>query len=265
MSNEKLNEQDVIALTREMFHAYYSGNMEPWFSRLCKQSVWIGHSEPALFGDVAIRERFRKMEGHVLNVLKEEIFQVQIKDNTALVCGRYVTGEPDGSFESQVYFTMCYWMAGEELKLMHQHMSHDFIKIEGKNTEVVSVDDATMQFIKKLLLDRQDRQEVKKIALPSGRQCMFVDIDSIIYIQSQGRNTEVYCVDRTITCNTSIGELSEQLPDKFYMVHRGYIVNTIYVNSIKRYELGLFFGITIPIPAQKYMQVKEEIKHQMLT
>lgn len=254
MVNEKLNEQNVVVLTKKLFHAYFSGDPEPWFARLCNQSVWIGHGEPTLFGAAAIRERFQEVTGHRSTIIREEHFPVQIKDNTAIICGQFVIGGPGNSLEYTIYYTMYYSMVGQELKIMHQHMSHDFIRTEEDHSKVYNMDRTYYLFIKKLLLEQRT---VRRITIQSSRQSMFVDPFSILYIHSQGKKTEVYCVDRVISCNTPIGELAEMLPEEFYQVHRGYIINTLYVTGLKRYEVSLVSGVTIPIPAQKYMQVKK--------
>ena len=34
--------EDTVAITREITHGYYAGNLEPYFSRLCSKSVWLG-------------------------------------------------------------------------------------------------------------------------------------------------------------------------------------------------------------------------------
>ena len=34
--------EDTVALTREITHGYYAGNFEPYLSRLCPKSVWLG-------------------------------------------------------------------------------------------------------------------------------------------------------------------------------------------------------------------------------
>ena len=68
------------------------------------------------------------------------------------------------------------------------------------------------------------------------------------------------CLDRVIACNSSIGEIVNELTDEFYPVHRGYIVNTHYIIAIRRFEVELISGICIPIPAANYMTVKENLQ-----
>lgn len=135
MVKKKITKEEVAVLTRKLFHLYYSGNLEPWFSYLCTDSVYIG------------------------------------------------TGEP-----------------------------------------------------------------------------IFVNPFTILYVQSHGKKTELICVDRIIHCNSSIGALAKELPAVFYQIHRGYLVNTRYITAIRRFEVELLLGITLPIPALTYMQVKQDLQ-----
>lgn len=50
--------EDTVALTKEIVHAYYQGNPEPWFRRLCSKSVWATTGERIIAGGEAIREHY---------------------------------------------------------------------------------------------------------------------------------------------------------------------------------------------------------------
>ena len=40
MATEKINLEKVAALTKELFHAHYAGDLDKWFSYLCPDSVY---------------------------------------------------------------------------------------------------------------------------------------------------------------------------------------------------------------------------------
>ena len=72
MATEKINLEEVAALTKELFHAHYAGDLEKWFSYLCPDSVYLGTGEPLLFGGDAIREHFKGFTGKAVSVVQEE-------------------------------------------------------------------------------------------------------------------------------------------------------------------------------------------------
>lgn len=63
-----------------------------------------------------------------------------------------------------------------------------------------------------------------------------------------------------ISCNSPIGELAGELPEAFYPLHRGYLVNTLYIVAIRRFEAELISGISILILALAYTQVKQDLQ-----
>ena len=49
--------EDTVAISREITHGYYAGNFEPYLSRLCPKSVWLGTGGRVLIGGDIIRAR----------------------------------------------------------------------------------------------------------------------------------------------------------------------------------------------------------------
>ncbi len=52
---KQINLEEITALTKELFHAHYAGDLERWFDYLCPDSIYLGTGEPMLFGGSAIR------------------------------------------------------------------------------------------------------------------------------------------------------------------------------------------------------------------
>ena len=70
-------------------------------------------------------------------------------------------------------------------------------------------------------------------------------------------------MDKVISCNSKIGELEQDLPKVFYPLHRGYLVNTLYIVAIRRFEAELISGISSPIPALTYTKVKQDLQQRI--
>lgn len=256
MAKEKIKLENVEKLTKEIFHEYYSGNLELWFSYLCNESIWIGHGEPLLFGGDAIRKHFQKFQFLQSVILKEEYHPMRLGSDAVAVCGQFVLGEPDRSYQATTFFTIVFRRVDGELKIVHQHHSYEFTPKDTENKDgALNMELNTTQFVKNLLLEHHTETQ---IPIKSGRQTLYVNPSSVIYVQSQGKRTELICADRLISCSYSISELSQLLPADFYPVHRGYLVNIRYVTALRRFEVELVSGITIPVPARTYMKVKKD-------
>ena len=164
----------------------------------------------------------------------------------------------EGSFRVINHFTISYRIIGGELKMVHQHNSYEYM--QPSESKVLNLDVNTTQFVRSLLLERPSG---RRIPIRSGTQTIFVNSNTVLYVQSQRRKTEFVCIDRVISCNSSIGEIAKELPDLFYPIHRGYLVNTLFIVAIRRFEVELISGLCIPIPSLTYMKVKEDLLHKI--
>lgn len=258
MAKKKIDIAEVAALTKELFHAHYAGELEKWFSYLCTDSVYLGTGEPMLFGGDAIREHFKGFEGKPVDIVQEEYYPVALGEQAAQVCGEIIVENKKGLFRVVNHFTIGWRIVSKELKMVHQHNSYEYMR-QGENGEsgALKWDINTMQFVRNLLLETPPQ---KRMAIRSGRQVLFVNPYTILYVQSQDKRTELVCVDKVITCNSTIGEMKKELPEVFYPLHRSYLVNTLYIVAIRRFEAELISGISIPIPALTYQQVKQDLQ-----
>ena len=255
MATEKINLEKVAALTKELFHAHYAGDLDKWFSYLCPDSVYLGTGEPLLFGGNTIREHFKGFTGKAVRVVQEEYFPVSLGDKAAQVCGQNHRGKFGGSFRVINHFTISYRMIGGELKMVHQHNSYEYM--QPRESKILKLDMNTTHFVRSLLLERPSG---RRLPIRSGTQTIFVNPNTVLYVQSQRRKTEFVCIDRVISCNSSIGEIAKELPELFYPLRRGYLVNTLFIVAIRRFEVELISGICIPIPALTYQQVKQDLQ-----
>lgn len=261
MAKKKINIEEVTALTKELFHAHYAGKLEKWFSYLCTESLYLGTGEPMLFGGDAIREHFKGFEGKPVNIVQEEYYPIALGEQAAQVCGEIIVENKKGLFRVVNHFTIGWRIVSGDVKMVHQHNSYEYMQ-QGEHGESSPMkwDMNTMQFVRNLLLEEVPK---KRIAIRSGRQLLFVNPYTILYVQSQDKRTELVCVDKVISCNSKIGELEQDLPKVFYPLHRGYLVNTLYIVAIRRFEAELISGISIPIPALTYTKVKQDLQQRI--
>lgn len=258
MAKEKINIEEAARLAQTLFHAQYDGHPEVWLSYLCSDSVYLGTGEPLLFGQDAIRKRFQVFSEMTTEIIQEEYFPTALSNEAAQVCGQITVQGKNGAYRTVTRFTLIFRIIGGEMKLLHQHNSYEYIK-QGES-DSLHMDINTIQFVRNLLLDRQAG---RRIPIRSGNQTLFINPYTVLYVESQRKRTEFVCLDRVISCNSSIGEIFPQLPNVFYPIHRGYLVNTLFIVSIRRYEAELISGMSVPIPMQTYMQIKKELKNKI--
>lgn len=254
MANEKVNLDKIVALTKELFHAHYAGKPEIWFSYLTSDSIFLGTGIPILIGKNSIENYFKGLFEKYTNVIQEDYFPTLLSEQTVQVCGQIILHGSKGASKIINHFTVIYRLISNEIKILHIHNSYEYML--PKENKLLTMDGNTMQLVRSLLFEHPPGQ---RMAIRSGTQTAFVDLHTVLYVQSLGRKTEFVCIDGIISCNSSIGKIAKELPQIFYPLHRGYLVNTLYITAIRRFEAVLISGITLPIPALTYQQAKRDL------
>jgi len=260
MGQEIEKTEDVVELTRYIMHNYYIGNFDPWFMHLHPGSVWVGTGEPLLFGAKAIIQHFQKFAGMMQQqIICEQYYRTPLGSHTAQVTGELKVIKKDAVYQINVLFTLVYSCSHSQAKIVSHHFTYNFSRInESNKNSSLQMDINTHQFIKSLLVNHPQQ---KQIAIKSGPRIVYLDPAMILYIEKiKGRWTEIVCVDQVVSCTASLYQIEEMLPCNFYPLHRGYIVNILYITSLKRYEAELISGIKIPIPARNYRNVKKKME-----
>lgn len=262
MAKEKIDIEAAVYLTKELFHNYYAGNLEPWFSHLCSESVYLGNGEQILVGGSVIRKHFQKFSGvKQAKIIRDEYYPIRLSDFCVQVYGQIVVKGLKVPYGAVTKFSMLYAIKNGELKLIHQHNSYEYTQFSDTGrTEALEMNMTTLRFVQELVLEEPLNE---RLAIRSGRQTVFVNPYMVLYVRSNGKRTELVCVDRIIDCNSSISEMAENVPGFFYPIHRSYLVNTRYITAIRRFEVELISGMTLPIPAVTYMQVKKDLSEMI--
>ena len=84
--------------------------------------------------------------------------------------------------------------------------------------------------------NNKDNLEFKKLILKSKEGKNFLDMESIILIQRENRNTVIYTTDGRYETSESLGHLESRLDNKsFFRSHRSYIINISKISKIEPY------------------------------
>ena len=81
----------------------------------------------------------------------------------------------------------------------------------------------------------------------------------VLYVEAIGKVCTVYMMNRTMVIRQPITALETQFPKQFYRQHRSALVNCRFILQVERYAATLINGTVLPIPAKRYMEVREKI------
>ena len=257
--------EDTVAISREITRAYFAGDMEPYLSRLCSKSVWLGTGGRVLIGGDTIRSRLAagvERRTKTYEIFQEEYTPLFLTPRCQAVMGEVRACVPGCQDEDTVTasYTFLYQLIGTETKLVLLHANYEFFHPFSLNEDGPKLEMSAYQFVRDILMEVPPK---KRLAVPCGNTTLFVQPDMIFYIQSRNRKAELHCVDKIIQSDLSINEINAMVPETFCPIHRCYTVNTHYVMSVRRYEAALITGEVLPIPFHNYMQVKADLERKI--
>jgi two-component system LytT family response regulator len=117
------------------------------------------------------------------------------------------------------------------------------IKLDASGYILKPIDDEELMFaVNKALEDAKRRQAaalapiekrrgtVNKIGIPGSKGVTYVDIDTILYLESTKGATRVVCANESITSSYNLGAFAKLLePREFFQIHRSFILNLRHV------------------------------------
>lgn len=91
-----------------------------------------------------------------------------------------------------------------------------------------------------------------------GDRLYKIPYNEIRYLESQGRDTQVYTGTEMICTHSKFSDMEKALPaEQFYRCHRSYIINLEYAKNLSRYSFLTKDGVEIPVSQQLYNETKQ--------
>ena len=254
------NAELLIKITKEIMHDYFNGNPETWFQYLDTRCVFVATGETILSGIDNIK---KELQTHLKkgrgNVLSDEYFHIPLSKKVTVVIAYTISESKEDKHIQVVNIISFIWkMKGKEPRIVYEHASYRFYKEKKKDTTLpLKAEQSHFQIAKHLLLGNPKK---KRLCFLHGNKTIYLDTSMLLYIEGNRHTTLLHCIDNTYTCTQTLQELKDKLPDDFYQIHRSYIIHVDYLISVCCYEAELIGGITIPIPASRYRQVKTDLE-----
>lgn len=254
--------EDTVALTKEIIHAYYQGDPEPWFRRLCSKSVWASTGERIIIGGEAIREHFTpRLPRKSFCIFAEEYQYIPVSARSAAVVAQATVGRPRSKKADIVEScVLLYQLVAGETKVVMAHASHGLLRDFKPERDSPLTWVPAYHLFRNLLLDAP---ETGRLAIPSGGRTFYIHPTAIHYVQSRHRRAELFCVDAVVRSDLTLRQVNALLPEEFCAIHRCYTVNPRYISSVQRYKVTMVTGDTLPIPAEAYNAVKAELDRRI--
>lgn len=97
------------------------------------------------------------------------------------------------------------------------------------------------------------QKDSRQILLPCTDATIRICEDDILYCEAFGKKTQVTCINSaSYCCNLGISQLADQLSRTFILCHRSYLVHLGHIHIIRKTELILDNGQTLPLSRRLY-------------
>lgn len=166
----------------------------------------------------------------------------------------------------QIHFKLVFITAFNEFAIRaFKYNAFDYIlkpiaPEELKNTlkrveSMVYVEKETKIQLKNLKENREST--IQKIALKTAKKMYLLEVDAILYCQSDGSYTKVVTENETILVSKNLKHYQELLPeDIFIRTHQSYLVNKRHILSLENDTILLKNNETVAISARRKSEIK---------
>jgi len=180
--------------------------------------------------------------------------------NVWIVYGRYkatATLEDGSIIHAHVRGTYVWRRVNREIKLAHVHGSHaQDIPLNQimPPPNPLTVDTRYFEYIKQLDILKADSEKMEFRDIEKKYHYLFPY--EVLYLQAALQKTVVYTKDDSFQISGILTENEKKLPKTFRRIHKSYIVNTMFIDHICRYQVFLKNGKKLPISRAQYMGLK---------
>ena len=103
-----------------------------------------------------------------------------------------------------------------------------------------------------IMAERENPQRGRVLTLRSANIGRTIPLDSIYYIESSNHKVVLHLRDGEFACYAKIRDLELELQDRFFRIHKGYLVNLSYVDGYSKTEVMLTNGERLLLSKYKY-------------
>ena len=115
--------------------------------------------------------------------------------------------------------------------------------------------------VEQIMTERENPQRGRVLTLQSGNTGRTIPLDSIYYIESSDHKVILHLKDGEFVCYAKIRDLELELKDRFFRIHKGYLVNLSHVDGYGKTEVTLTTGEKLLLSKYKYQDFVKAYLH----
>lgn len=266
MGRPAVTEAEIIQMTLENVRSFYNRNPSVTTMPMTDDFVWIGSNDFQWCEGLEEFYRVTKKEYEEPPVMltDEEYHLLFHERNVWVVYGRYkvtATLEEGSVIHAHVRGTYVWRRINGELKLAHVHGSHaQDIPLNQilPPPKPLTVDTRYFEYMKHMDTLKADSEKLEFRDIEKNYHYLFPY--EILFLKAALQQTVVYTTKGEFRISGLLAENEKKLPEIFRRIHKSYIVNTMFIDHICRYQVFLKDGRKIPVSRDQYMELKKYLK-----
>lgn len=267
MGRPIVTEDQIIQMTLKNVRSFYNRNRAAVTAPMAENFMWIGSKD--LQWSEGLKEykqaAEKEFEGPPVLLSDEEYHLLFHDRNVWILFGRYqiTTMQEDGSVShAHVRGTYVWRRINGELRLNHIHSSHaqDIpLNQQLAPPDPQMLDTDYLEYMKRMDLSKNDVE--KLVFRDREKNYRYLLPSEILYLKAALQWTVVYTQSGSFETWGILAEHEKKMPAMFQRIHKSYLVNTIYIDHIRRYQATLKNGRELPIGKERYMSLKQSLQH----
>ena len=263
-----MNQQHIADLSAELIMKYYDNDYMPFLNHMDDDALWYGPAEGQFLHGRETMIEIWNAEDHSLRFTLGNMEVVHTTSHPSfcdvMLSYHVTTHYPDNhdiTLYQRLLMTWCERIAEDEygnreklprILLCHisnPHAKHDDDVIYPTNFhEIYHSNTALKRSGERIHFHGLDRSDY------------FFLSDTIIRIEAAhgGKHSVLVTADEEVEVMTSITALEKRYGHLFLRCHQSYLVNPLYIRSIRRFKLTLTDGSELPIPEKKYTAFRDK-------
>lgn len=258
-------EAEIIQMTLENVRSFYNRNPNITTMPMTDDFVWIGSNDFQWCEGLKEFYRITKKEYEEPPVMltDEEYHLLFHERNVWVVYGRYkvtATLEDGSIIHAHVRGTYVWRRIKGEIKLAHVHGSHaqDIPLNQLSPPKPLTVDTGYFEYMKHMDMLKADSEKLEFRDIEKKYHYLFPY--EILYLKAALQRTVIYTKDGCFQIYGLLMENEKKLPETFKRIHKSYVVNTMFIDHICRYQVILKDGQKLPVSKGQYMGLKRYLQ-----
>lgn len=246
-------DQEIIEKTRETIHFFVKRQIDSFVDVLDENFVWIGDYEPLYMKGIPafLQSVQYEIEQPCVELSDEEYSILEHTQQIWVTYGRFYAQL--NNMSAKVHFTFVWKQQDENLVLIHANANH------AKQMPTETAQSKIFENIPIAKSSSQTKEQVKLSLHDIHGNTHYIDVHEIVYIQSNNKLCDIHLRKSFFTVRKSLSYFTTY---SLVRVHKSYVVNPLYVRSIRRYSATLTNRSELPLGKESYMKLKKILEER---